>query len=125
MAPSASITTPAANNQTLSAGTSLAGSATDEGGSGFDRVEVLLRDLDTFRWYDFGTGTFPDSGLSRTEATLSNTSISATDWSLAALSLPPGRYRLYVRAVDNAGNAIVNANGNAIWTQRSFVVPPS
>jgi len=118
--PVAKITTPSANNLSFPSTITFAGTATDEGGSGFDRVEILVLDRSTNRWFDFAAGSFR-SGFHRTTATLSNTSTSLTNWSLS-VTLPPGNLRVYARAIDNEGNIRRLPNGNTNWARRNLVV---
>ncbi len=113
-APTVTISTPASSNATLPAVAALAGSASDTGDSGFDRVEVAVSDS-AGDWLNFSNGSFGSVFLS-VDATLTNTSLAATSWSANTPSLPDGNYTVHVKARDIAGNEA------AVFTTRAFVV---
>ena len=100
-APAGTIISPATAGAILPSSTVMAGTATDAGGSGFDRVLIAIRNQTTAEWFDFSGGfsTIP----STRNANLSNTSVSSTDWALP-VTLPPGNYRLQAVVFDTAGN---------------------
>ena len=119
-APTVSIGSPGADGASVPANATFSGVANDGGGSGFERVEIALRETSRNRWVDPTSGAFA-SRRQRADATLSNTSASRTDWSLRT-TLPPGNYRLDVRAVDNAGNYLTTSSGGQRWSRRTFRV---
>ena len=110
--PDVSITTPSSAGATLPSVAALAGSATDSGGSGFDRVEVSVTDSSGDS-LNFATGAFT-SASQTTDAFLNNTTTSSTDWSVTTPGLPDGSYTLEATAFDVAGNSDVST--------RTFVV---
>ncbi len=116
--PSITIDTPASNS-TLPVAPTISGTASDLGGSGFDRVRIAIKDRNSNLWYNAANGNFgPWAGQN---ATLSNTTNAQTNWSLVT-SLPAGDYTVIVSAVDNAGNFQANASGTTLWTSRQFFV---
>jgi len=94
---------------TLSNSATFSGTATDSGGSGFNRVNIAIERTSDNTWFDFSNGGFGpitvngiDVGI--TTASLTNTSLNSTNWNLS-VNLPAGNsYRVYALAVDNAGN---------------------
>lgn len=99
--------------------TTYQGYATDAtGGSGFDRVDIAIRDSTTELWYDFTKNTFgpisdADGNLvGITASTLSNTTSNYTEWSIS-ITLPAGRYQFFALAIDNAGNS--QYSGTGVW----------
>jgi len=116
----ATISNPSSDGQVLPCATTISGAATDTGGAGFDSVNIALQDTNTNRFLDWNTGLFT-AGLKTTQANLTNTSLSSTDWGVN-VALPPGDYRVNVSVVDNAGNVRVNAAGNTAWTRTDFIV---
>ena len=128
-APIAAVDTPAGNGETFAADPVFDGSATDSGGSGFDRVRVVVRDNGTSpaRWLNFSSGQFElqSGNLPDRNATLSNTTDAYTDWSVSVPLSAPGDYQLFVIAYDNAGNVRENSNGSKIWTERRFLIGAS
>ena len=110
IAPETFITVPAAGSN-VGGTTTYSGSATDTGGSGFDRVRIAIRDDNANNWYNFTNGTFGaisqggvEVGI--TSATLFNTTIGDTDWRIS-ITLPEGDYSFFALAVDNAGNCLL------------------
>ena len=116
--PVASIGFPASNGATTSSTPVLTGSATDSGGSGFNRVRIAIQKTSNNQWFNFSNNSF-GGGFAFTLATLSNTSTDNTNWQISA-NLGSGNFRLYALAIDNNGNWPIEASGNKIWTQRTF-----
>ena len=118
IAPETFITVPA-NGGSANGTTTYSGHATDTGGSGFDRVCVAIRDNNASQWYNFTNGTFGaisqggvDVGI--TNANLSNTTNTNTNWSITA-TLPAGDYTFFALAFDNAGNDAFHGTGLSLW----------
>jgi len=107
--------------------TTFSGTATDTGGSGFDKVWVAIRDENSSQWYNFTDETFGaisqggfDVGISN--ANLSNTTTTSTDWNFVA-TLPTGSYTIFALAIDNAGNDAFHGTGLAVWpTNNTFSI---
>lgn len=112
-APVVAIESPAFDGEELPSVAILSGSATDQGGAGFDRVFVSIRNSSDL-WLDFSTGTFSNV-VGSVDANLSNSTVSSTDWSVITLGLADDSYVAQVTAVDSAGNISTLAT-------RSFVV---
>ena len=106
--PAIAYTIPAANNISFQSNASFSGTATDTGGSGFDEVQVFIRDRSNNQWFNFATNSFSATRTFGT-ANLNATTISTTNWSTSA-TLPPGNYALFVNAIDIAGN-VSSTNG--------------
>ena len=122
IAPETFISVPS-NGSGVDGTTNYRGFATDAGGSGFDRVQVAIGiqngNSDPNQWYNFTTGTFGpitqngvDVGI--TNANLTNTTNTRTNWSITA-SLPPGDYTFFALAVDNEGNDAFHNSGLSVW----------
>ena len=117
-APSASISTPSANDEVLPTNASFSGTATDAGGSGFRSVRVAVRSVDLSQWYNFANSSFSGAiGNGSTPATLTGTTTSATNWNYS-VTLPTGNYVLFTVAVDNSGNA-------SSYIARRFTILPN
>ena len=101
-APGVQIDVPVSPGQILPSTASLSGSATDTGGSGFASVDVSVLNA-AGDYLDFGTGTF-GTAMASASATLSNTSVTDTDWSITTPALADGSYTVEVTASDLAGN---------------------
>ena len=106
----------------------FSGTATDLGGSGFNRVNVAIQRIADGLWLNFHTGGFGPISVNGVDvgirnAILANTSISSTDWSFDATLPPNTDYRLYALAVDNAGNDAFHGTGLSVWpVNRAFTV---
>ena len=128
IAPETFIAVPAAGSN-VAGTTTYSGSATDTGGSGFDRVQIASRDDNANNWYNFTNGTFGaisqggvEVGI--TNATLSNTTTVSTNWSIS-VTLPVGDYTFFALAVDNAGNDAFHGAGLSVWpVNTNFTVAP-
>ena len=126
IAPETFITVPAVGG-TVNETTNFRGTAIDTGGSGFEKVWVAIRDEHSNQWYNFTDDTFGaiskggvDVGI--TNANLSNTTVTSTNWNITA-TLPAGDYRLFALAIDNAGNDAFHGTGLAVWpVNRNFQV---
>lgn len=84
----------------------LSGTASDEvGGSGVSSVELLMRSIDFGQWYNPVNGQYSTSSLGTgTLATLTQQGTSETyNWN-AAIELPAGIFRAFVRVMDVAQN---------------------
>jgi len=97
----------------------FSGTATDLGGSGFDRVNIAIQRTSDRRWLNFVDGGFGPISIGAVEvgittANLTNTSLSSTDWSFNTF-IQPGSYRLLALAVDNAGNDAFHGSGLSEW----------
>jgi len=101
-APTVQINTPASAGVTLPSVATLSGSAADNGDSGFASVDVAVRNASN-EYLNFATGTF-GSAVTSAEANLTNTSLTATDWSINTQGLADGTYTVEVTASDLAGN---------------------
>ena len=114
--PVVSITNPAINGDTITAGNiNFSGTAADTGGSGFSSVRLALRDTSLAKWYNFANNSFVGAaGNGAISATLSETDTGSTNWQ-HSVDLPPGEYSFAVRSIDNAGNA-------SDWISRSFTI---
>ena len=117
--PTASIATPSSPGVILTTSPTITGSASDTGGSGFDRIRVAIKDRTTNLWYSASTGTF-GSWIEQT-ANLSNTTVTQTDWALPT-TLPPGHYTVVASAIDNSGNVRTTPSGGTAWTGTRFYV---
>ena len=124
--PDVAIVSPAADGQTFGPEPVLGGTASDVGGSGFERVRVVVRDneADPPLWLDFSSGRFePQSGnLPDHKAKLFSTSDSFTSWSVVIPLTAPGDYQLFAIAYDNAGNVRTDPNGEKAWSERRFLI---
>jgi len=112
----------------VSPNATFSGTATDQGGSGINRVNIAVRRNGDNTWWNFDTGGFGPIVVNNVEvgittATLTNTSLSSTDWNIS-LNLPIGNnYQLFALAVDNAGNDAFHNNGLLVWpVNRPFAV---
>lgn len=107
------------NDSTFQPGTiTMAGTASDTGGSGFKDIRLALYSKTLQSWYNFSNNSFNGAtGNGAISVTLSNPTTTATDWSHSA-PLPPGDYAMAVRTIDNAGNS-------SLWVNRRFTVLPS
>ena len=114
--PAAEFTTPAAQDAVLQPGTSISGTASDTGGSGFNQVRVAIRNSDTGLWIDFNSDSDSDD-FTFTDATLTNTSNTTSDWQLNH-NLSTGNYVIFIKPFDNAGNS-------PVWMTRRFSITPS
>jgi len=125
-APIAFVDTPSGNAQSFGASPTFNGTSTDAGGSGFDRVRVVVRDNDATpaRWLNFSTGQFElqNGNLPDRDASLANTTTASTDWSVDIPLTASGDYQLFVIGYDNAGNVLENSSGQKIWTERRFLL---
>ncbi len=120
IAPDTVITTPASSGDILQNAFTVSGTATDQGGSGFDRVELLLYDRGAGLWYNFNTGSFGSSPVLG-QANLSNTSTNSTDWT-QSFTLADGSYRVQAIAYDSAGNKKETGSGAKQWVIHYFEV---
>ena len=118
IAPETFIDVPAAGSSVTNT-TTFRGTATDAGGSGFDKVWIAIRDDNAGQWYNFTNGSFGaisqggvDVGI--TNANLSNTTTNRTDWNFSA-TLPSGNYTFFALAFDNAGNDAFHGAGLNVW----------
>ena len=109
-----------ARNDELSPNPRVAGTATDEGGAGFDNVRIAIKDNDSGQWLDFDSGEFTTS-FSHTQAQLENTTVTDTDWFINT-PLQAGNYKLFALAIDSNGNYETNANGSRNYTTRNFSI---
>ena len=105
---------------TVGASATYSGTATDSGGSGFNRVNIAVQRNSDNSWLNFNTGGFGpisingvDVGI--TTANLTNTSLTSTNWNINVNLPAAGSYRLYALAVDNAGNDAFHGTGLAVW----------
>jgi|GEM_PF-2060703 len=107
---------------------SFSGTATDAGGAGINRVQIAIQRTSDGQWLNFTTGGFGpisvngvDVGITNTN--LTNTSLTTANWNFST-TLPAGdNFRVYVLAVDNAGNDAFHGNGLAVWpVNRAFNV---
>ena len=116
-------------SSTVNSTTTYSGHATDAGGSGFDKVWIAIRD-NADNWYNFTNGSFgaiTQGGVNVgiTNATLSKTTTTDTDWSITT-TLPAGAYTFFALAIDNAGNDAFHNTGLAVWpVNRGFSVEAS
>ena len=118
IAPETFIAVPA-DGSSVNETTTFSGTATDTGGSGFDKVWIAIRDENSSQWYNFTNGTFGsisqggvDVGI--TDANLSNTTTTSTDWAITA-TLPTGDYTFFALSFDNAGNDAFHGRGLSVW----------
>jgi len=119
--PETIISAPLNDGDTITMPFTVSGTATDEGESGFARTRVAIENNNGGGWYQFD-GTFNEgSPLVSRNATLSNTTVSSTEWELELTQLPPGDYTLFAITVDNAGNN-QQSDANKIWTERQLSV---
>ncbi|WP_157735781.1 CotH kinase family protein [Granulosicoccus antarcticus] len=103
-APVLTLQAPSADNATLQNEFIFSGTVTDTGGSGLREVRYLLKDLDSSEFVSPG-GVVESPRLLRT-ADLALSNADNGTWSIPVI-LPEGRYRLYVRVRDQAGNSVV------------------
>ena len=116
-APTASITSPAANGDIVNASPTLTGTATDEaGGSGVASVRVVI-------WSNavggFVTLNGTPTSWTQFEAQIPSGNPSSANWTLPT-SLPNGQYTMFVYSYDAAGNYL-----QANRADRPFVVGTS
>jgi len=102
LAPVAFISSPGSAGERLPSVAQLSGSATENGGSGFDTVMVSVENS-SGEWLDFSTGSF-ESDFRSAETVLSNTNTTSTDWSISTPGLPDGLFSLTIEVQDLAGN---------------------
>lgn len=106
----------ATDGEAISMPFTLAGVATDVGGSGINRTRVAIQEFPDGNWYGFD-GSF--GAFFSVEATQSNTTVDFTNWEQQLTSLPVGDYTLFVLTEDNAQN---NRFAPRTWTERLLTV---
>ena len=119
-APTTVISVPAAG-AAVDGSSTYSGTASDTGGSGFDKVRIAIQRSDGF-WFNFTNigdafGNISVNGDERgitDNATLSNTTDSFTNWQIN-VTLPPGNYEIFALAVDNAGNDAYSDSDLPVW----------
>lgn len=89
----------------------LHGAALDDD-SGVDRVQYLLRDLSDYGYVDLDGHSVPWGPV---DLDLTQRTDGSSAFSIRLNYMPVGRYRWYVRAIDNAGNV-------APWIHRDIIV---
>jgi Domain of unknown function (DUF5122) beta-propeller len=102
------------DNADVAASFVASGSASDNVAVG--RVRFSVRNRDTGQWLQ-ADGSF--AAWSELSAQLGSPGTPATTWSMTLTDLPPGRYRMIVKAEDSAGNVdptAVNTRFNVIDT---------
>jgi hypothetical protein len=106
VAPDTTVTVPA-RNETLTPPILIRGTATDDRALG--AVQIAIRDRDTGLWWhaDRGWGSWQTHA-----ASLANTG-RAGDWEFAWDDAEPGRYAVWARAADAAGNT----DPSPVWVQ--------
>jgi len=121
------INAPSEQSTPLLPNPTLSGTALDEGGSGINHVRIAIQNSEGL-WLDYTSGTFSTVFDSTIAASMTNTTTSKTDWSIAT-NLSAGHYRLFALAVDNNNNQVEEAAGNgqptqndSVWTDREFEV---
>ena len=125
--PATFISTPSAGGS-VSTNASFSGTATDAGGAGINRVQIAIERISDdptidSEWLHFeganegGFGPISINGVDVgiTNTNLTNTSLTSANWNFST-TLPAGNnYRVYVLAVDNAGNDAFHGNGLEVW----------
>lgn len=104
----------------------LQGTAADDvGGAGVQEVELLMRSLDFGQWYNPITQEYSNTssnGPATVAALIQQGSSEIFDWS-AQVNLPPGDFRVFLRAMDAAGN-FDNPSPRRGFTVIDFWSPP-
>ncbi|MGQ7846363.1 hypothetical protein ACUNV4_17925 [Granulosicoccus sp. 3-233] len=127
--PEISFENPAFDGDLLPLKPTLSGLANDAGGSGIARVDAAIKSLSSDLWLSSDEGTFASTRVNL-PTQLTPALGGAQQWSLDT-HLPAGRYRLLLRAYDNAGNRAEDPTTASVLFVRHFritgndTVPPT